>query len=62
MDESEIETPEVQDLAKVKDLDRAQYESGYQECFERAPFDGKRSPAWQLGWHAAARQAEQDKS
>ena len=62
MDESEIEIPEVQDLGMVKDLDRAQYESGFQECSERAPFDGKRSPAWQLGWHAAARQTAQGKS
>jgi hypothetical protein len=62
MDESEIETPEVQDLGKVKDLDRAQYESGFQEFSKRVPFDGARSPAWQLGWHSAARQTEQDKS
>lgn len=55
MDESEFDTPENSDLETVKDLDRAQYDIGFQCCSDGEPFDAKRSPAWQLGWHARNR-------
>ena len=66
MDESEIEVPEqvndidapehVHDVDKVKDLDRAQYELGFQARLDGEPLDEEQCPAWQLGWNAAARQ------
>lgn len=56
MDELEIEDPEqLNDLDKVKDLDRAQYEIGFRGRLDGEPFDDGRCAAWQLGWHAAAR-------
>jgi hypothetical protein len=53
MDDSESEVPPLQGVDKVKDLDKAEFESGFQCCVEGQPFDGKRSAAWQLGWHSA---------
>ena len=41
---------EVQDIERVKDLDRAQYEAGVQSRVDGEPFDAKQSPGWQLGW------------
>ena len=59
MDESEIEDPELlNDVEKVKDLDRAQYDFGFQGRLNGEPFDAERCPAWQLGWHAAARKTD----
>jgi len=40
MEESEIEEPEkVKHVDNVKDLDRAQYEIGFQDCVGGQPFD-----------------------
>ena len=59
MEESEIEEPEkVKHVDNVKDLDRAQYEIGFQDCVGGQPFDSKQSPAWQLGWNAALRHSD----
>jgi len=64
MDEPEIEAPEIetteplQDVDKVKDLDRAQYESGFQCRLQGGRFDAEQSAAWQLGWQTAARKAD----
>jgi hypothetical protein len=56
MEESEIEEPErLKSVDNVKDLDRAQYENGFQDCVRGQAFDAKQSPAWQLGWNAALR-------
>ncbi len=61
MDEPEIETPEIetseplQDVDKVKDLDRVQYEFGFQCRLQGGPFDAEQSAAWQLGWNTATR-------
>jgi len=64
MDEPEIDEPEIetseplQEVEKVKDLDRAQYEFGFRARLDGEPFDEERCPAWQLGWHTAARKAD----
>jgi len=59
MNEPEIEDPEqLNEVDKVKDLDRAQYELGFQSGLNGEPFDPEQCPAWQLGWHAAARKTD----
>jgi hypothetical protein len=59
MDEPEIETSEpLQDVEKVKDLDRVEYQNGFQCHLDGEPFDTEQSPAWQLGWQASARKAD----
>jgi hypothetical protein len=59
MEESEIEEPErLKSVDNVKDLDRAQYENGFQDCVRGQAFDAKQSPAWQLGWNAALRRSD----
>jgi hypothetical protein len=56
MEESEIGEPEKgKHVDDVKDLERVQYENGFQDCAAGQPFDAKQSPAWQLGWNAALR-------
>jgi hypothetical protein len=59
MQESERVEPErVKSVDNVKDLDRAQYENGFQDCVRGQAFDAKQSPAWQLGWNAALRRRD----
>jgi hypothetical protein len=59
MEESEIEEPEtVKHVDNVKDLDRAQYEIGFQDCVCGQAFEAKQSAAWQLGWNAALRRSD----
>jgi hypothetical protein len=59
MEESELEEPEMgKRVDNVKDLDRAQYENGFQDCIRGQAFDAEQSPAWQLGWNAALRRSD----